>query len=665
MTKANINTIKNRLKPAPPGLILAALLVWGWQTELVLYAVVMGILLELPYFIKWRIDFSDKDINQLADLSGVVFFVAIVYIFINYSYQGIYKILELLPFALIIIMLAQNYGIQNTIKTSALFISVRRLGDKAGSNMLYQVNIAMPYVFLCLISASAGNKHQDIFFLMSSMIIIWLLWCLRVKHYSFMRWLIVILTVVVISFLTQQGIQDLHTKTKSYFLDLFEQYGFQNKDPNNVSTSIGSLGRLKLSDRIVFRVKSDKKLATPLYFRETTYSKYSLNSWRNSKVEFEIVNKTAKKNEWRLNKHLQNDETFEVAINLQEHSSIIPVPDNINSFSGNDLVEVETNIHGSTKINAHKGWISYRLGTSNRAFMGNKPVADDLSITAIYKNDFKQVAKQLDLYSKTPEEVITTVKKYFKDNFYYSITQNQRYTKGLYLTNFLFKDKKGHCEYFATATALLLREAGIPARYAIGYSVQEYSEWQKTYLVRARHAHAWTKYYLNGKWHNIDTTPSIWAPMEAEDRTILEPFMDLLSWARYKLTGSDIDSETKKTSTNWMLWLLFPLMTYLGWRFYYKQRVNTHKKNKSHRDYELDQYGLDSPIYELVEKLEQKVDKRLPGETLIKWIKRILPETKSEKYLELIKQHNRYRFSPDSDKKNDKQTLKETINLLT
>jgi protein-glutamine gamma-glutamyltransferase len=665
MNEANIKTVQNRLKPAAPGLIMASLLLWGWQTEYLFYAVIMGILLELPFFIKWRIEFSEKDINQLADLSGILFFVVTVYIFVNYSVQGIYKILELLPFALLIIMLAQNYSIQNSIKTSALFISIRRMGNKASSNVLYETNISLPYVFLCLISASSGNKYNEVFFFLSCLIIIWTLWGSRAKHYSFTAWLIPIVIVVSLSFSTQLGLQQLQANAETFFLDLFEQYGIKNRDPDRTSTSIGSLGRLKLSDRIVFRIKSDKKLDAPLYYRETSYSKYEYGTWRNPKVDFDVIEKTPAKKEWRLNKQIKDTGHFDIAIFLRDQSAILPVPDNINSLFGKDLIQVETSIHGSTRIEARKGWISYRLGYADNSneYFEIKPVVDDLSIPLNYQEDFKQVAEKLELYTKTPEEIVKAVSRYFKDNFYYSITQNQRYTKGQYLTKFLFKDKKGHCEYFATATALLLREAGIPTRYTIGYSVQEYSKWQKAYLVRARHAHAWLKYYANGKWHNMDTTPSIWAPMEAEDRTILEPFFDLLSYLRYKITGSEIDSKTE--SNKWMIWILIPLMTYLGWRFYNKQRVDTRKSTNINSDTNIKRFGTDSPIYPIVKRLEQDADNRLPGETLSKWIKRIFPETKAELYDHLIKCHNRYRFNPTSDKRQDKQLIKKSLDSLT
>jgi protein-glutamine gamma-glutamyltransferase len=659
----NNDIVNAKLEPAPPGLILASLLVWGWQTPYMLYAIIIGLLLELPLFIKWRIDFSDKDINQLADLSGVIFFIITVYVFVNYSFEGIYKILELLPFALLLLMLVQNYGIQNGIKTSALFISIRRLGKNAGPDILYSTNIGMPYVFICLISASSGNKYSDYFFIACAVIIAWLLLTQRTRHFSKITWFCSIVFVCFFSYLTQNGLQQLQNNSEAFFLSLFEQYGWRSTDPERTSTSIGSLGRLKLSDRIIFRVKADKPSPIPLYFRETSYSIYEYGSWRNPKVEFDIIGKSPGKNEWRLNKNSFDKETMDVSIYLQDQAAIIPVPDNINTLAGKDLIQIETSVYGSTRIEAREGWINYRLGVSDHDFVEAIPAPEDLDIPLNYKTDFEQIAIKLDLYSKTQQEIINTVKQYFKDDFYYSITQNQRYTKGQYLTRFLFKDKKGHCEYFATATALLLREAGIPTRYTIGYSVQEYSNWQGSYLVRARHAHAWLKYYIDGAWHNMDTTPSVWAPMEAEDRTILEPLMDLFSWLRYKTTGSDIDSK-KEQSSDWMLWLLFPLGAYLAWRFYTKQRVE--QKNKlDNISPEFERFGTDSPLYPIIAQLEQEADTRKTGETLSKWIKRILSETRAEQYLELIKLHNHYRFNPAGDKIHDKQIIKKSLDSLS
>ena len=391
--------VNTKLGPAPPGLTLASLLIWGWQTQHMFYATIVGLLLELPLFIKWRINFTDKDVNQLVDLSGVIFFVITVYVFVNYSFQGIYKILELLPLTLLLLMLAQNYGVQNGLKTSALFISIRRLGENASPDVLYSIDIGMPFVFISLMSASSGNQHSDYFFIACVLIIAWLLFPQRTEHFSNVTWFCSIVFACFFAYLAQGGLQQLQYQSEAFFLELFEQYGWKSTDPEHSSTSIGSLGRLKLSDRIMFRVKADKKSPIPLYFRETSYSKYEYGSWRNPKIDFDIIGRLPGKNEWRLNKNKFDKETIDVSIYLQDRAAIIPVPDNINTLSGKDLVQVETSVYGATRIEAREGWINYRLGLSDHDFVEAPPASEDLNISLNYKSDFEQIAARLELYS--------------------------------------------------------------------------------------------------------------------------------------------------------------------------------------------------------------------------------------------------------------------------
>lgn len=72
---------------------------------------------------------------------------------------------------------------------------------------------------------------------------------------------------------------------------------------------------------------------------------------------------------------------------------------------------------------------------------------------------------------------------------------------------FLTDSKQGHCEYFASATVLLARSLGIPARVASGYRVFEYNPAGAYHIVRMRDAHAWAEVWLDGRWHTFDTTP--------------------------------------------------------------------------------------------------------------------------------------------------------------
>ncbi len=76
------------------------------------------------------------------------------------------------------------------------------------------------------------------------------------------------------------------------------------------------------------------------------------------------------------------------------------------------------------------------------------------------------------------------------------------------IENFLFHEQRGHCEYFATAGALLARSLGVPARTAYGWAGGTYYEPSNMFVFRAREAHAWTEVWLEGEgWVVMDPTP--------------------------------------------------------------------------------------------------------------------------------------------------------------
>ena len=74
---------------------------------------------------------------------------------------------------------------------------------------------------------------------------------------------------------------------------------------------------------------------------------------------------------------------------------------------------------------------------------------------------------------------------------------------------FLFDRKKGHCEYFASAFAILARAVGIPTRQVNGFLGGEWNEYQGYVAVRAGDAHSWDEVFFPGKgWVTFDPTPS-------------------------------------------------------------------------------------------------------------------------------------------------------------
>jgi transglutaminase-like putative cysteine protease len=119
---------------------------------------------------------------------------------------------------------------------------------------------------------------------------------------------------------------------------------------------------------------------------------------------------------------------------------------------------------------------------------------------------------------------------YLRDHFTYELGAPEL-NRANALEDFLFQARRGHCERFASALALLLRMEGIPSRVIIGYlpSVQNpISGW---YDIRFRDAHSWTEAWLPGHgWVSLDATPR--ASLPSGDSSWSE-FWEALDFAWY------------------------------------------------------------------------------------------------------------------------------------
>ncbi|MCZ2079843.1 MAG: DUF3488 and transglutaminase-like domain-containing protein [Bryobacterales bacterium] len=76
------------------------------------------------------------------------------------------------------------------------------------------------------------------------------------------------------------------------------------------------------------------------------------------------------------------------------------------------------------------------------------------------------------------------------------------------ISDFLFHRRKGHCEYFASSMAVMLRTLKIPARVVTGFQSGLYNPISGWYVIRASDAHSWVEAYLPGRgWTTFDPTP--------------------------------------------------------------------------------------------------------------------------------------------------------------
>ena len=100
------------------------------------------------------------------------------------------------------------------------------------------------------------------------------------------------------------------------------------------------------------------------------------------------------------------------------------------------------------------------------------------------------------------------VEEYLRTSFGYTLEQKASGDDPL--SDFLFNVREGHCEYFATAMAVMLRTKGIATRVVNGFQEGEFNATANMYVVRQRHAHSWVEVYFPGEnaWITFDPTPS-------------------------------------------------------------------------------------------------------------------------------------------------------------
>jgi protein-glutamine gamma-glutamyltransferase len=129
----------------------------------------------------------------------------------------------------------------------------------------------------------------------------------------------------------------------------------------------------------------------------------------------------------------------------------------------------------------------------------------------------------------------------------YKYTLNLTWTPGAQpISTFLFDSKSGHCVYFASAMAILLRSAGIPTRLVNGFLMGEYNPVGGDYIIRESDAHSWVEVYIPRRgWIEFDPTPPDPRHREMSLALQLSQYIDAveLFWNSYVIvydTGSQL-----------------------------------------------------------------------------------------------------------------------------
>ena len=310
-------------------------------------------------------------------------------------------------------------------------------------------------------------------------------------------------------------------------------------------------------------------------------------------------------------------------------------------------LSMRRNQFGVIQIDREPGFFSYSAAYVGEHAFEEAPSADDLRLPAAERQSFEKQAADLGVRGLPEAEIIDRVTRFFAEGYRYSLFQAGAPKSASPVTDFLLRSKSGHCEYFASATALLLRAAGIPARDATGFAVLEYSPLEKAWVVRDRHAHAWVRAYVNGRWVDVDTTPPTW---DMEERAVAASAWSYVSdwwvWARFRLAGA-WNNPAGSAPLAWAGVLALPLVFWLARRLYRsRQRGNANKLVVS--VVPRSSAGGDSEFYAVEARLASLSLGRLAQESVFDWFERMKCESTLDSALlgQIVELHSRYRFDP-------------------
>jgi transglutaminase-like putative cysteine protease len=650
----------------PPLLLGAAMLFWGWQTGFLVVAAIIAVVLEGSRIVMWRWDLTRSDFYRVSNLCALLFVGMGAYLVLTSEAGGtvaaLYILRQWMPFAALPLVAAQFYSTSGKMDADALLLFFRRKVAAQGNQTRKAVDLTYPYLVVLLLSASAANVRAPWFYVALCLLSAWALWVVRPRVFSPVLWVVLLATAGSLGYVGHVGLHNLQAVLEEKITQLYVDFVSGGEtNPYQSTTAMGHIGTMKLSDDIVLRVEAGADEDMPILLHGASYNRYSAAAWFARDAGFDTLAPESDVSTWKLRPETQPTKSMTIAAYLVGGKGILALPPGTSEVEHLTVGGVKQNRLGAVQVEGGPGLVTYKARYARDVASEGPPDEADVRIPQNEAPVVSRIAAELGIAAQDPRQALQTVAGYFEKNFTYSLYQSDRPLGSTPLGDFFLRSKAGHCEYFATATVLLLRAAGIPARYATGYSVQEFSKLENLYIVRARHAHAWVRAYVDGAWMDVDTTPASWVAVESKAASRWESLSDLWAWVKFQYSKWRW-GERGEGIASYLGWLLIPLILIVAWRLYFAKRVARAGAGQAHGNGARIWPGMDSEFYVLEKRMQDRGLGRHPWEPVATWLQRIKstpPATVSDDALEpIIALHNRYRFDPHGLNSAEREALK-------
>jgi transglutaminase-like putative cysteine protease len=345
--------------------------------------------------------------------------------------------------------------------------------------------------------------------------------------------------LVVGILIVSAGIFFMLPRISSNYLSRFAaQSSFASGFSNEVT--LGEIGRIQQLDTVVMHVEFTQKpavLPADLKWRGISLNNFDGRHWRNTTSGWTVRSSADRQlylqtDQFKgllvggLQSARQPGEAVHYRITMQPLGMnvvfVLPVAYSIDAGPPRDFA-----IDGSGSISLVDPTRQVRIynGDSRlEAPTAGEKISDNVDIPARVAEQYLQLPLNLDpriaqvAASETRDAAsvyakAAAIEAFLQNRFGYTLEMQDAPDGRDPLSYFLFVRKQGHCEYFSSAMAVMLRTQGIPSRVINGFRNGEYNDVSGRYIIRARDAHSWVEAYIPGYgWATFDPTPAAILP---------------------------------------------------------------------------------------------------------------------------------------------------------
>lgn len=288
------------------------------------------------------------------------------------------------------------------------------------------------------------------------------------------------------------------------------------------NVNLGEIGTLKSNNEVVMRVRVEGQYSTPrLRWRGVALDEFTGKGWRKSAIARDPISKTPDRGLIALGTtpSIHRLTTQTIFLEPIESPVLFALPRPV-AIQG-DFPSVRLDTEGSIQSRRpHSDRIKYKALSDTSEPEPDVLRRDDgrdpqsfvryLSLPRSLDPRIIELAESIvsNHRAHSRYDVAKAIETDLQQNYGYSLEMKASGPDPL--SDFLFNIRSGHCEYFSTAMAVLLRTQGIPSRVVNGFLPGEYNEAADAFSIRHSDAHSWVEVYFpeTGSWVTFDPTPA-------------------------------------------------------------------------------------------------------------------------------------------------------------